>query len=210
MQVIDLCGSSSDSAPEVEVVTSAITWMKKKRKREKLRERRETMKRAKCDGTITMENIETENKLRFLMECPICLDNFSRDLMVALPCGHIYHEKCAKDWLRRATSCPSCLSKSSLRDLQRLRIGSSSSESSYGGSSSITTTEAAEQDILALKKGLRCSGCGRKHGTNVPFVTACGHIFCEACSDCAAETEKCPLCSATLPKSVRARRLYWL
>lgn len=42
-------------------------------------------------------------------ECTICLD----DLVVGqpalrIPCGHLYHEECVKDWLKKSNECPVC------------------------------------------------------------------------------------------------------
>jgi len=43
-------------------------------------------------------------------ECPICLTPFDegKELM-ALPCAHLFCQKCIKDWLRHDRSCPICL-----------------------------------------------------------------------------------------------------
>jgi len=42
-------------------------------------------------------------------ECAICLD----ELVVGqpalrIPCGHLYHEDCVKDWLKKSNECPVC------------------------------------------------------------------------------------------------------
>jgi len=42
-------------------------------------------------------------------DCSICLD----ELVVGqpalrIPCGHLYHEDCVKDWLRKSNECPVC------------------------------------------------------------------------------------------------------
>jgi hypothetical protein len=40
-------------------------------------------------------------------ECSICLDCLIKDVY-ALPCAHIFHEKCIKQWLTKKTTCPIC------------------------------------------------------------------------------------------------------
>ena len=39
--------------------------------------------------------------------CPVCLEALSSKV-VALPCGHRLHRRCAAPWLRRRGSCPAC------------------------------------------------------------------------------------------------------
>ena len=39
--------------------------------------------------------------------CPVCLDTLASKV-VALPCGHRLHRRCAAPWLRRRGSCPAC------------------------------------------------------------------------------------------------------
>ena len=43
-------------------------------------------------------------------ECPICLETFQRDDKVkVLPCGHLFHEKCAASWIVDVRGiCPLC------------------------------------------------------------------------------------------------------
>jgi hypothetical protein len=44
--------------------------------------------------------------------CVICQENFeSRDHVVHLNCGHIYHEGCAKQWMTKHHDCPECRQK---------------------------------------------------------------------------------------------------
>jgi hypothetical protein len=43
------------------------------------------------------------------MDCNICYDNFQKELKgYPLPCGHIYHEGCIKEWLKIDHVCPTC------------------------------------------------------------------------------------------------------
>ena len=47
----------------------------------------------------------SENKTN----CIICMENFKEgDNTISLPCIHIYHEKCIKDWFKRQNFCPIC------------------------------------------------------------------------------------------------------
>ena len=39
--------------------------------------------------------------------CAVCLETLSSKV-VALPCGHRLHRRCAAPWLRRRGSCPAC------------------------------------------------------------------------------------------------------
>lgn len=54
---------------------------------------------------VTKHDIEANEST----ECSICLD----DLVVGqpatrIPCGHLYHEDCVKDWLKKSNECPVC------------------------------------------------------------------------------------------------------
>ncbi|XP_063936185.1 probable E3 ubiquitin-protein ligase RHG1A [Daucus carota subsp. sativus] len=40
--------------------------------------------------------------------CVICQDEYAEELVGGLRCGHEYHMKCIKKWLRRITKCPIC------------------------------------------------------------------------------------------------------
>lgn len=42
-------------------------------------------------------------------ECSICLDEFSLgDPALRIFCGHLFHEDCVKDWLKKSNECPVC------------------------------------------------------------------------------------------------------
>ncbi|KAG6538188.1 hypothetical protein ZIOFF_003300 [Zingiber officinale] len=41
--------------------------------------------------------------------CPICLDDLEEmSQVLAMPCGHPFHEGCLLEWLKRSNSCPLC------------------------------------------------------------------------------------------------------
>lgn len=54
---------------------------------------------------VTAYDIQVnENK-----ECTICLEDLEEGQpAVRIPCGHLYHEHCIKDWLRTSNECPAC------------------------------------------------------------------------------------------------------
>jgi len=41
-------------------------------------------------------------------ECPICFEPMTKNITIALPCGHIFHTKCIKQALRYNNKCPNC------------------------------------------------------------------------------------------------------
>ena len=42
-------------------------------------------------------------------ECVICLENFvDGEVVMRINCGHCYHKKCIKEWLKHDTRCPTC------------------------------------------------------------------------------------------------------
>lgn len=43
-------------------------------------------------------------------KCPICLGEFQdEEMVIVLPhCSHIFHTLCIKEWMKRASSCPTC------------------------------------------------------------------------------------------------------
>jgi len=41
-------------------------------------------------------------------ECPICFEPMTKNITIALPCGHIFHTKCIKEALRYNNKCPNC------------------------------------------------------------------------------------------------------
>ena len=42
-------------------------------------------------------------------ECIICFDDMTTQLE-ALPCGHLFHEKCIRAWMKKSYNCPVCSS----------------------------------------------------------------------------------------------------
>ena len=48
------------------------------------------------------------NKAR-IEECPICLEDYSFNNKICyLPCFHVFHSKCIKNWLNKSKNCPLC------------------------------------------------------------------------------------------------------
>lgn len=41
--------------------------------------------------------------------CSICLEDLLKEGVTALVCAHVFHEICIEPWLRRADTCPLCL-----------------------------------------------------------------------------------------------------
>lgn len=42
-------------------------------------------------------------------ECSVCLDDLQIGaLALRIPCGHLFHEECVKEWLKKSNECPVC------------------------------------------------------------------------------------------------------
>jgi len=57
----------------------------------------------------SLSNVMLTNK-EIQENCSVCLDNFKEELKgCKLPCGHIFHEDCIKEWLSKHNNrCPVC------------------------------------------------------------------------------------------------------
>jgi hypothetical protein len=53
------------------------------------------------EGSETMK-IEIEKN------CAICFENFDFNVGVPMPCMHVFHIKCIRDWLEKGNTCPLC------------------------------------------------------------------------------------------------------
>jgi len=69
--------------------------------------RRPGLKRtATCRGTPPSEGPPAAKRAH---ECTICLEDIEQPKeATALPCMHVFHAKCAREWLARRASCPIC------------------------------------------------------------------------------------------------------
>ena len=53
-----------------------------------------------------------KNKYSENYQCIICMEEFQKNEKVKLlPCGHIFHDNCIKEWLMKQKSCPFCKSE---------------------------------------------------------------------------------------------------
>ena len=53
-----------------------------------------------------------KNKYSENYQCIICMEEFQkREKVTLLPCGHIFHKNCIKEWLLKEKSCPFCKSE---------------------------------------------------------------------------------------------------
>ena len=55
----------------------------------------------------------TENSIVKTSECTICLESYNNnDDILVTKCKHLYHKKCAKNWLKNySVKCPICKTK---------------------------------------------------------------------------------------------------
>lgn len=42
------------------------------------------------------------------LDCTICQEDLCQEKVSSLPCGHMFHKKCIRTWLRRKATCPTC------------------------------------------------------------------------------------------------------
>jgi hypothetical protein len=66
------------------------------------------VKKAGLPDAITRK-LPVENVCGGSGECAICLEDFcDGDEATCLPCSHMFHLSCAKEWLQRQSRCPYC------------------------------------------------------------------------------------------------------
>ena len=40
--------------------------------------------------------------------CPICIEKFDENIIIKMPCTHLFHKTCIDSWIERNASCPIC------------------------------------------------------------------------------------------------------
>ena len=59
----------------------------------------------------SLETINCSENNQEEKECSICQESFqNEEKLIKLPCKHIYHQGCIKQWLVKKDSCPTCRS----------------------------------------------------------------------------------------------------
>jgi len=162
-------------------------------------------------------------------ECPICLTPFDegRDVM-ALPCAHLFCQRCITDWLSLERSCPICQMNPDDEDLTMALLDSAymacslpnfeSSENNLLNdelSLGRTVMDEDQKSPLSLSRGLSgrrssyygpspnhapCSLCQGPVNVSKKHVWHnCGHVFHKRCSKATGHRGGCPFC--TVPQA---------
>lgn len=42
------------------------------------------------------------------LDCTICQEDLCQEKAASLPCGHMFHKRCIRVWLKRKATCPTC------------------------------------------------------------------------------------------------------
>jgi len=51
----------------------------------------------------------TITKAHLPVECPVCKENFEEEeVVLEMPCGHLFHPDCLVPWLKIHATCPLC------------------------------------------------------------------------------------------------------
>jgi hypothetical protein len=93
-------------------------------------------------------------------DCPICFEMVTTTNRRVLPCGHVFHGSCVKQWLRDHTTCPMCranVSRPRARETNESAVNRELREMMDVVADRImvaTTTGATEQHVTALHRYL--------------------------------------------------------
>eukprot|EP00747_Dinoflagellata_sp_TGD_P211567 gnl/TRDRNA2_/TRDRNA2_84792_c0_seq1.p1 gnl/TRDRNA2_/TRDRNA2_84792_c0~~gnl/TRDRNA2_/TRDRNA2_84792_c0_seq1.p1 ORF type:complete len:147 (+),score=37.58 gnl/TRDRNA2_/TRDRNA2_84792_c0_seq1:27-443(+) len=60
-------------------------------------------------AALPTEKLQSLDKVGNQKECLVCTEQFAvGDNVKCLPCGHLFHQDCADQWLGVSFSCPTC------------------------------------------------------------------------------------------------------
>lgn len=96
------------NAVETQVVQTVETYAQFKKREQRKQQRKyktkllKNFKKITNESNIVIQKVYTEDK------CNICLDDNCQRYVTL--CGHIFHEKCIKEWVNINASCPVCKS----------------------------------------------------------------------------------------------------
>ena len=61
------------------------------------------------DTPLRIRKVTSEDELQLHNECSICLDPYvKKQNIILLPCNHVFHSKCIKEWIAKNEECPTC------------------------------------------------------------------------------------------------------
>jgi hypothetical protein len=61
---------------------------------------------------LELKTITYENTPKKYTTCSICISDFiEKNIVMELPCKHVFHEKCIKEWGMYKPECPNCKEK---------------------------------------------------------------------------------------------------
>ncbi|XP_035229613.1 E3 ubiquitin-protein ligase TRAIP-like [Stegodyphus dumicola] len=92
--------------------------------------------------------------------CPICADLFDEDsLMVAPPCGHVFHENCLLKWLIESRTCPDCRIRVTQEKIIKLYFSSVQKCGSFNVESATVENEINCLKVKLKEKDMELKKC---------------------------------------------------
>lgn len=108
----------------------------------------------------------TERDIQECDECVICLEKLAiGEPMLRIPCGHLFHDACARSWLKSSNQCPTCryelpTGNVEFEDGRRERMATRKPRLAV---EDLSARSVRELRFLAQHLGVSILGCLEKH-----------------------------------------------